>query len=101
MADSQIIEVRLPDRAQPAREDVELLRSIFEAIVTLGCAHERERSTAEAALTDDGWTVRTRLGWVAVARKGAEVEEVTGASKAEALERLQELVRADRVLSPL
>jgi hypothetical protein len=93
--------VRLPDRAQPALEDVELLRGIFEAIVTLTFAPADEHGPAETALTSEGWTVRTRLGWVAEARKGAEVEEVTGSSRGDALERLQELVRADQVLSPV
>lgn len=99
MADGQTIVVQLPGRAQPALEDVELLRGIFEAIATLGCAPAE--SAAEQALTAQGWAVRTRIGWIAEARKDEEFEEVTAASKAEALERLQELVRADRVLSPV
>lgn len=99
MADNQIIQVRLPDRAEPTREDVELLRGIFEAIVTLRFAQSAEGNTAEEALTGEGWSVRTRLRWVAEARRGAEYEEVTGASKTEALEHLQNLVRADQVLS--
>lgn len=99
MADSQIIQVRLPDGAQPAPADVELLRGIFEAIATLRFAQGGDGSAAEDALTGDGWNVRTRLRWVAEASRGAEFEEVAGASKAEALEHLQQLVRADQVLS--
>ena len=101
MADSQIIQVRLPDSAQPTPEDVELLRGIFDAIVTLRFAPSGESNTAEEALTGEGWGIRTRLRWVAEARRGAEFEEVTGASKNEALEHLQQLVKADRVLSAL
>jgi hypothetical protein len=99
MADNQSIQVRLPDGAEPTHGDVELLRGIFEAIVTLRCAQSGEGTAAEQALTGEGWSVRTRLRWVAEARRGAEFEEVTGASKAEALEHLQQLVRADQVLS--
>jgi hypothetical protein len=100
MVDNQSIQVRLPGSARPAAEDVEQLQALFEAIaeVRFACG---ERSAAEAALTTDGWAVRTRLRWVAEARRGGEVEEVTGASRAEALEHLEQLVKADRVLSAL
>jgi hypothetical protein len=36
---------------------------------------------------------------VAEARKGGELEEVTGVSKTEALQHLDQLVKADRVMS--
>jgi hypothetical protein len=99
MADNQTIQVRLPEGAKPTHEEVELLRGIFEAIVTLRFAQSHEGDAAESGLTSEGWSVRTRLRWVAEARKDAELEEVAGASKAEALERLQQLVKADQVLS--
>ena len=99
MANNQIIQVRLPDGAEPTRGELEMLRGIFDAIVTLRFAQGSEHSTAEDALTGEGWNVRTRLRWVAEARRGGEFEEVTGASKPEALEHLQQLVRADQVLS--
>ena len=99
MADNQVIQVRLPESAQPTHGDVELLRGIFDAIATLRFAQSGEGNAAEAALTGEGWSVRTRLRWVAEARRGAEHEEVTGASKSEALEHLRQLVRADQVLS--
>ena len=99
MAGGQFIQVQLPDTAAPTREDVELLRGIFEAIVALRFPEHRVSDEAEGALTANGWSVQAHLTWVAEARKGDESEQVTGASRAEALRHLEQLVKADQVLS--
>lgn len=98
MAGNRTIEVAVPDGASARCEDLETLRGIFDAIVALGCPGDPDG--IERALTGDGWTVRARLMWVAEARRGGEYQEVSGASRAEALRHLQQLVRADQVLSP-
>ena len=59
----------------------------------------RESDEVEQALAADGWSVHAHLTWVAEARKGGESEQVTGASRAEALRHLEQLVKADQVLS--
>jgi hypothetical protein len=99
MAGNQVIEVRLPDGAEPTREDLDLLRSIVDAIVTFRFRPDHPGEEAERTLVGEGWTVRTRLAWAAEARKGSECEQVSGATQAEALRHLLQLVRADRVLS--
>jgi hypothetical protein len=101
MAGIHVIHVPLPESAEPTREDIELLQGIFDAIVSLRFGRGRAGDEVLQALGADGWRVRTWLGWVAEARKGGECEQVTGASKGEALVHLEQLVRADRVISAL
>jgi hypothetical protein len=99
MAASRIIQVVLPESVEPTREDLDLLQGIFDAIVTLRFGQGRSGEQVTRTLAADGWSVRSRLGWVAEARKGGEFEQVTGASKTEALVHLDQLVKADRVMS--
>jgi hypothetical protein len=94
-----VIHVSLPESAEPTPEDIELLRSVFDAIVSLRFGHGRSGERVVQALRADGWQVRSRLGWVADARKGGECEEVTGVSQSDALAHLEQLIRADRVIS--
>jgi hypothetical protein len=99
MAGAEIIQVQLPEGAEATRGEVELLKGIFEAIVALRDRQGQAGDEIEAALTAEGWSVHTHLKWVAEARKGSELEEVTGATRAEALKHLHQLVKADQVLS--
>lgn len=99
MASSRVIQVSLPEGVEPTREDLDLLQGIFEAIVTLRFGQGRTGEQVLRTLSAEGWTVRSRLGWVAEAKKGGELEQVTGSSKTEALVHLDQLVKADRVIS--
>ncbi len=99
MAGRQFIQVQFPDTAAPTRDDVELLKGIFEAIVALRFPEHRVSDESEGALTANGWCVQAHLKWVAEARKGAEFEVASGASRADALRQLEQLVKADQVLS--
>lgn len=100
MPGNRIIQVTLPEGAEPTREDLELLQGIFEAVVTLRFRQSRMADEVECALAAEGWDVRSRLVWVAEAKKGSEHEEATGLSKADALTFLHRLVKADQVMSP-
>jgi len=99
MAGSRVIQVSLPEGVEPTREDLDLLQGIFDAIVTLRFGQGRAGEQVTRTLEADGWSVRSRLGWVAEARKGGELEQVAGGSKTDALVHLDQLVKADRVIS--
>ena len=99
MPGNRVIEVRLPESAEPTHGDIELLQGIFDAIMSLRFQASPVSEHIERTLTGEGWAVRSRLAWSAEARKGSECEEVTGASRAEALKHLLQLVRADQVMS--
>jgi hypothetical protein len=99
MAEDRVIRVRLPDGVAARPGDIDALESVFQAIVALGHPERGPVSEAEAALSDEGWTVRSRLMWVAEARRRGDCELATGVSQAKALENLRRLVRADQVIS--
>jgi hypothetical protein len=96
---AHVIQVELPDWVEPTPEDLEVLHGIFDAIVSLRFGPTHTGEQVVQALKADGWDVRSRLAWVAEARKGGEYEQVTGASNTAALVHLDRLVKADRVMS--
>ena len=93
MIETQSIEVVLPDEFAASAEDLEVLRTTFQTIVTMArecggapCRHlERMR--------DDGWEVNWGLTWIAKAKRGGVYEESTGPTKEEALSRLRQHTR--------
>lgn len=94
---SKTIQVRLPANAPATPEDVELLEATFHAIVTLRFQGGHAWEQVERALVTRGWDVRSRLMWVAEARRGREVEQTVGTTKDEAYEQLQQITRLDEV----
>jgi hypothetical protein len=91
------IEVRLPAGARPSQEDLELLDATFQAIVSLRFQGGHTWDQVERLLVESGWNVRSRLMWVAEARRGREIEQAVGATKDEAYDQLQQLTRLDEV----
>ena len=93
MPDDSTIQVRLPAGMQATPEDLEVLRTTFQTIVTLtrecGCSYHQ----ALQAMRDEGWAVTWGLTWIAQARRGDVYEEGTGATKEEALVQLQQMTR--------
>lgn len=97
MQTSRIVSVKLPDGFDPAPEDLELLEAALHAVAALPCQLGRTCEATERALIADGWQVRTRLMWVAEARRGHDYEEAAAATRDEALTELQRLTRLDAV----
>jgi len=99
MAGNRVVRVSLPEGVDPAQEELAVLQRALDTVVALHFAEAAAAEQLERELVGDGWTVHSRITWVARATRGGEQEEVTGASKAAALRHLQDLIRADRVLS--
>ncbi len=99
MAARRVIEVQLPPGAEPTAEELDLFRGIFDAIVTLRLRLGEPGEHAERVLMAEGWQVRTTLAWSAEATRAGEREQTSGATRAEALKHLLQLVRADQVVS--
>jgi hypothetical protein len=95
--DTRTIEVKLPAKARVSQEDRELLDATFQAIVSLRFQGGHTWQQVERLLVAHGWSVRSRLMWVAEARRGREVEQATGATKDDAYEQLQQLTKLDEV----
>ena len=93
MSDDNAIQVRLPAGMQASAEDLEVLRTTFQTIVTLtrecgGACHQ-----ALQTMRDEGWAVTWGLTWIAQARRGEVYEEGKGATKEDALVQLQQMTR--------
>jgi hypothetical protein len=99
MTSTRILQVPVPADASATREELDLLESAFQALVDLRFPHGRQCERVERALTEEGWTVQTRLMWVAEARQGHEQEMAVGRTRDEALDQLQQLTRIGRYSS--
>ena len=91
MAEPRTIKVELPDCLNLPDDDLDVLRTTFETIITLvsgGC--DRPDQHLER-LRDGGWNVNWDLTWIARARRDGAYEEATGASKQEVLAQLDRL----------
>jgi hypothetical protein len=95
MARTDVIEVPVPGGAVKREEDLELLRMLFQEIVSLRYEGESEWRRISEELEQRGWTVRLGLSWHVEARRGREFEEVCGATRDEAMQRLWQLARYD------
>ncbi|HOX24840.1 MAG TPA: hypothetical protein PLL30_03630 [Candidatus Krumholzibacteria bacterium] len=85
------IEVELPDCLAMAPDDIEVLRTTFQTIITLasgGCDGPDEHLRA---MRDQQWAVHWRLTWVAQARRDSQFEEAKGETKQQALAQLRRL----------
>lgn len=84
-----IIEVPLPDNINDARElDLDLLKAIFQAIVSLRYEDFPNREALQQKVEQGGWTVTWGLTWMAQAKRGHDYECATGQTTEEALSKL-------------
>ncbi len=93
MSGANIIEVRLPAGMPASPEDLEVLRTTFQTIVTLTRECGCDQGSHLQSMRAEGWDVSWGLTWIAKARRGDVYEEATGATKDEALGLLQQLTR--------
>ncbi|MDY0110834.1 MAG: hypothetical protein RBT60_12970 [Candidatus Krumholzibacteria bacterium] len=97
MSHSRTIEVALPDCLEMSADDLNVLSTTLQTIITLmsgGC------DGAEAHLQrmhDQRWTVEWGLTWIARARRDGSYEEATGPTKQETLARLGRLTSLHEV----
>jgi hypothetical protein len=84
--EKNVIEVPLPDNINDAREvDLDLLKAIFQAIVSLRFEDFPNREALQKKVEEDGWTVRWGLTWIAQAKRGQDYEFAIGQTTEEAL----------------
>ncbi len=91
-----IIEVPLPDNIIDARElDLDLLKAIFQAIVSLRYEDFPNREALQRKVEQGGWTVSWGLTWMAQAKRGEDYESATGQTTEEALCKLYHSTQLD------
>jgi hypothetical protein len=94
MASKRVIEVPLPEGAEPGPEELELLETTLRMVVELRYEGRDWEETARR-LESDGWEVRCRLGWIAEARRGREFEQAFGGTRGQAFGELETLTGMD------
>jgi len=90
MLDARTIEVSLPEGIEVGEDDLEVLRTTFQTIVSLASQCEDRPGRPCSGMTDAGWEVSWGLTWIARAQRGKEYEEATGSTREEAMTRLRE-----------
>ncbi len=83
-----IIEVPLPENIEAGELDVDLLKAIFQAIVSLRFEDFPNREALQKKIEEGGWDVRWGLTWMAQARRGSDYEYAIGGTTEEALRKL-------------
>jgi len=93
MSEPRTIAIDLPDDFEIEPDDLEVLRRTFQSIIALAnrCGDKSARPCTQ--MIDSGWDVNWSLQWVVRAQRGKDFEEVTGATRREAMNRLQEATR--------
>jgi hypothetical protein len=94
MSAQHVLEIRLPEGARPAPDDIERLRVALQAIVNLHDPGGVEWQTVLHRLESEGWAVRCELMWHVEARRGREREEACGKTRDDAFARVDQTTRA-------
>ena len=91
MSEKCSIQIELPDDLEASADNLEVLRTVFQTIITLSreCG-SKSNQELQAMLTDD-WQVHCGLTWSASAQRGKEFETATGKTKEEALTHLRQM----------
>jgi len=97
MAAPRTITVTLPDCLTMAPDDLDVLRTTLQTVITLASADACGPDERLRAMQAEGWEVNWGLTWIARARRAGTYEEATGATKDEVLTRLERLVRLREV----
>jgi hypothetical protein len=97
MTEKRVIEIPLPEGAEPTGDEAQLLEATCRTIVGLRYEGGRDWENVMRRLEQDGWSVHWRLGWIAEARRGREFERAAGQTREEALVELEKLTQMDAV----
>jgi len=91
MTETCSIKIDLPDDLAGSEDNLEVLRTVFQTIITLSRECGSKSNPQFQAMLDDDWQVHCGLTWSATAERGKVFETATGATKQEALDRLRQM----------
>jgi hypothetical protein len=97
MTNPRTIEVALPDCLQMNEDDIGVLRTTFETIITLASGGSGGAEQHLARMRQEEWAVNWGLTWIARARRGSAYEEAIGGTKQEVLTQLGRLTSLHEV----
>lgn len=93
MAETLILEIPLPDGARRSPMDLEMLKAMLHAIVCQRFECDARSDHAVQELEQAGWSIHLGPTWMAVGRRAGAVEEVTGKTPDEAIDRLHQYLK--------
>ncbi len=97
MNQPRTIEVALPECLTMSADDLDVLRTTFQTIITLasgGCDGAEDHL---GHMRQQGWTVNWGLTWIARARRDSRYEDATAPTKQEVLAQLRRLTSLHEV----
>jgi len=97
MTPPRTIQVEIPPGLEISPDDLGVLRTTFETIITLASGGCGGPDRHLQRLRDGQWAVSWGLTWIARARRGGIYEEATGATKQEVLAQLDRLASLHEV----
>jgi len=97
MTSPRTITVELPDCMAMSPDDLDVLRTTLQTIITLASGDSCGPDPNLATMLDQGWSVNWGLAWIAHARRDSVYEKATGATKSEVMARLAHLSRLHEV----
>ena len=91
MSETCSIRVELPDELAASPDNLEVLRTVFQTIITLSRESGSKSNPELQAMLSGDWKVNCGLTWRATAERGKEFETASGKTKEEALARLRQM----------
>jgi hypothetical protein len=91
MSETCSIKIELPDDLAASSDNLEVLRTVFQTIITLSRECGNCSNPDQKAMQDGDWKVHSGLIWSATAERGKEFETTTGKTKEEALAHLRQM----------
>ena len=91
MSETCSIKIELPDDLEASADNLEVLRTIFQTIITLSRECGNKSNPELQAMLEGDWKVRCGLTWSATAERGKVSEKATGPTKEEALAKLRQM----------
>jgi len=91
MSETCSFQIELPDDLEASADNLEVLRTVFQTIITLSRECGSKSNPELQAMLAGNWQVHCGLTWSATAQRGKEFERATGKTKEEALAHLQQM----------
>ena len=93
MSETCSISIELPDELASSAESLEVLRTVFQTIITLSRECGRQSNPQLQGMIAGNWKVTCGLNWTATAERGKDFETASGHTKEEALAQLRQMTR--------
>jgi len=85
------IRIELPDDLEASADNLEVLRTVFQTIITLSRECGSNANPELRAMQQDDWKVHCGLAWSATAERGKVSERTMAPTKEEALAKLRQM----------